>query len=141
MRAHENICIFYKKTPPYNPQKTFGHKRKIANTNYKKPADGNSVYGAENRNTKYDSNERHPLSVQVFSNGDQSKKLHPTQKPLELMEYLIKTYTNEWNLILDNCSGSGTTLLAAKNLNRKYIGIELSNEYCEISKKRLLGEI
>src|ERR1700745_1573320 len=78
MRAHENICIFYKKPPVYNPQKTTGHIRKVAKTNYKKEATGKSVYGAENRNTDYDSTDRYPLSVQIFGNADLTKVLHPT---------------------------------------------------------------
>ena len=70
MRSHENICVFYDKPPTYNPQKTKGHNRKVARTQYSKPADGNSVYGAEVRNTSYDSTERYPLSVLVISNAD-----------------------------------------------------------------------
>ena len=137
MRAHENIEVFYKKPPLYNPQMTHGHKRKVANTNYIRESDGNSCYGREARNTSYDSTDRYPLDVQVFSNADQSKKLHPTEKPVELLEYLIKTYTNENDLVLDNCMGSGSTGVACKNLNRNFIGIELDENYFKIAKERI----
>ena len=137
MRAHENIEIFYKKPPLYNPQMTHGHKRKVAKTNYVRESDGNSCYGREVRNTSYDSTDRYPLDVQVFSNAVQSKKLHPTEKPVELCEYLIKTYTNENMLILDNCMGSGTTGVACIKNNRKFIGIELDENYFQIASKRV----
>lgn len=137
MRAHENICVFYKKPPTYNPQMTHGHKRKVAKTNYVRESDGNSCYGREIRKTSYDSTDRYPLDVQVFSNADQSNKLHPTQKPVELLEYLIKTYTNEGQVVLDNCIGSGSTAVAAINTNRKYIGFELDSTYYDIAKNRI----
>ena len=137
MRAHETVCVFYGKPPTYNPQKTKGHNRKVARTQYDKPADGNSAYGAEARNTSYDSTERYPLSVQIISNADQSNKVHPTQKPVALMEYLIKTYTNEGETVLDFTMGSGTTGVACVNQNRQFIGIEKDDKYFEIAKKRI----
>lgn len=137
MRVHENIEVFYSKPPTYNPQMTHGHKRKIAKTNYIRESKGDSCYGTEIRNTFYDSTDRYPIDIQVFSNADQSNKLHPTQKPIELMEYFIKTYTNEGDWVLDNCMGSGTTGAAAKRLNRKFIGIELDPNYFEIAKNRI----
>jgi len=76
-----------------------------------------------------------------FNRVDESKYLHPTQKPLELMKYLIKTYTDENDIVLDFTCGSGTTLLACQNLNRKWIGIELNEEYCKIAKNRLSNSI
>ena len=139
MRAHENIEVFYRKPPTYNPQMTHGHKRKIAKTNYIRESNGDSCYGREVRNTSYDSTDRYPLDVQVFSNGNQSKKMHPTQKPVELLEYLIKTYTNEGDLVLDNCMGSGTTGVACCNLNRRFIGIEKEDIYFQIAKERILS--
>jgi len=140
MSAHENILIFYKSPPIYNPQKTFGHKRKVAATSYVKEADGNSVYGKEVRNTSYDSTERYPLSVQEFSNADMSNKLHPTEKPVELFSYLIKTYTNEGGVILDNCVGSGTTAISCIRTNRNYVVIEKEQKYCDIIKRRIKEE-
>lgn len=141
MRAHENILVFYKKPPVYNPQKTTGHKRKIASTKYDKSADGESVYGSEKRDTFYDSTERYPTSVQTVSNADQSNPMHPTQKPVALCEYLIKTYTHEGMLVLDNCAGSGTTLVAALNTGRRFIGFEKDPEYHRIASERILNSI
>jgi site-specific DNA-methyltransferase (adenine-specific) len=137
MRAHENIEIFYKKPPLYNPQMTHGHTRKVAKTNYIKESDGNSCYGRETRNTFYDSTDRFPLDVQIFSNDNQCNKLHPTQKPVALCEYLIRTYTNENDTVLDNCMGSGTTGVACVNTNRNFIGIELDERYFEIARDRI----
>lgn len=137
MRAHESILVFYKSPPVYNPQKTQGHARKVAKTNYVKVADGSSVYGSEVRNTEYDSTERYPLSVQIFSNADLTNVIHPTQKPVALFEYLIKTYTNEGDLVLDNCAGSFTTAVACENLNRNWICMEQDREYCKVGWKRI----
>lgn len=137
MRAHENICVFYRKPGTYNPQKTFGHNRKVSKSIYTKTGDGLSVYGSENRDTLYDSTERFPLSIQTFSNGDLSKVLHPTQKPVPLFEYLIKTYCNENDLVIDNCAGSGTTAIACLNTNRKYICIEKDFNIYLTAKKRI----
>jgi len=138
MRCHENICIFYKNPPTYNPQKTFGHKRKVSNVRCIKEADGNSVYGKEVRKTNYDSCERYPLSVQEFSNAyDVNNALHPTQKPVALLQYLIKTYSNEGDLVLDNCAGSCTTAIAAINTNRNYICIEKDENYWAIGCDRI----
>ena len=137
MRAHENIEIFYKKPPVYHPQMTHGHKRKVAKTNYIRESDGNSCYGREVRNTSYDSTDRYPLDVQVFGNAVQSKKLHPTEKPVALLEYLIKTYSNEDDIILDNCMGSGSTGVACVNTGREFIGIELDENYYNIAKNRI----
>ena len=81
--------------------------------------------------------DRYPRSVQKFSSDKQKLVLHPTQKPLALCEYLIKTYSNEGDMVLDNTAGSGTTLLGAKNLNRLFIGIEKEEKYFEVIKNRL----
>lgn len=136
MRAHESVLVFSKQPPVYFPQKTNGHVRKVAKTNYVSESDGTSAYGREVRNTVYDSTERYPRSVQIFANADLTKVLHPTQKPVALFEYLIKTYTNEGDLVLDNCAGSGTTMEACLNTNRKYIVMEKEAEYIEIIKAR-----
>ena len=81
--------------------------------------------------------EKNPQSIIEISNANQKGKNHPTQKPVELCEYLIKTYTNEGETVLDNCMGSGTTAVAALNTGRKFIGIEKEPKYCEIARKRL----
>ena len=137
MKAHENILTFYDKLPTYNPQKTTGHERKVSLAEHKRNCKDSECYNKNTQKTTYDSTERYPRSVQIFKSDKQKCNFHPTQKPLDLMEYLIKTYTNENDLILDFTCGSGTTLLAAQNLHRRFIGIELEETYCEITKKRL----
>ncbi|MGG0308313.1 site-specific DNA-methyltransferase [Priestia megaterium] len=129
LRQHEEILVFYKKPPVYNPQKTTGHKP--ANTYTKHTSDGTN-YG----NTKVGisgggQTDRYPTSVLDIKvmNNDDPDKWHPTQKPIELFEWLMKTYTNEGDLVLDNCMGSGTTAIAALKTNRNYIGFEMEEEY------------
>lgn len=136
MRAHENILVFYKKLPTYNPQKTYGHPRKVSKAEHKRNCVMTSNYN-EHGLTTYDSTERYPRSVQKFSTDKQKEALHPTQKPVALFEYLIKTYTNEGEIVLDNCMGSGTTAVAATLCNRKWIGFEIEPKYIEIANKRL----
>lgn len=137
MKSHENILVFYKKLPIYNPQKTTGHERKVSKAEHKINCKDSECYNPNTQLTTYDSTERYPRSVQIFKSDKQKCNLHQTQKPLALMEYLIKTYTNEGDLILDFTCGSSTTLVAAQNLYRKCIGIELEEKYCEISKKKI----
>ena len=93
--------------------------------------------GKEQRNTKYDSTERYPTGIIEINNAIQKGKIHPTQKPVALMEYLIKTYTNEGETVLDFTMGSGSTGVAAKNLNRDFIGIELDETYFNTAKERI----
>ena len=133
LRNHEMIYIFNKSgsKKTYNPQKTPGKPWKV-----KKHLQKKDVYGQteiiDNENITGD---RHPKSVFKFhQNGD---KLHPTQKPLELCEWLIKTYSNEGDLVLDFCMGSGTTIEACINTNRDYIGIEKDETIFEVAKERL----
>lgn len=136
MKAHENILVFYKKLPTYNPQKTTGHKRKVSKAEHKINCVKTTNYG-EHGLTTYDSTERYPRSVQVFKTDKQKEALHPTQKPVSLLEYLIKTYTNEGETVLDNCMGSCSTGIACINTNRNFIGIELDDTYFEICKNRV----
>jgi len=128
LRSHEDILVFYKKLPTYNPQKTTGHKRKVSTAQHKRGSKRTTNYG-EHGLTTYDSTERYPKSVLKFATDKQKVALHPTQKPLALIEYLIATYSNEGEIVLDNCAGSGTTGLAAKNLGRNYIMIENNETY------------
>ena len=144
MRAYETISIFYKKQPTYNPIKTQGHKRKVSSAisrgkSIERAKGKSKVYNDEiaEKVTDYDSTERYPRNVIKFSTDKQKSSLHPTQKPVALMEYLIKTYTNEDELVLDFTMGSGTTGVACKKLNRNFIGIELDAGYFEIAKKRI----
>lgn len=121
MKAHENVLVFYDRQPVYNPIKTTGHVRKTA----AKRGDGSPVYGRQVLDGKvYDSTERYPRSVLTFPSDKQTSKLHPTQKPVALCEYLIRTYTNPGDVVLDNCMGSGTTGVACANTGRSFIGIE-----------------
>ncbi|PES44475.1 site-specific DNA-methyltransferase [Bacillus cereus] len=135
MRAHENILIFYKKLPTYNPMKTTGH---APVNSYTKHQDDGSNYGKTKIGVSGGgSTERYPRSVQRFATDKQKESIHPTQKPVALFEYLIKTYTNEGETVLDNCIGSGTTAVAAINTNRNFIGFEISKEYCAAANRRI----
>lgn len=134
MKAHENVLVFYRGRPTYNPQKTYGHKRKVSRVNRSEMLD--PCYGSQSGMTLYDSTERYPRSVQIFASEKQHNSLHPTQKPVALAEYFVRTYTNEGDTVLDNCMGSGTTGVAALNCNRKFIGIERDPAYFEVAKKR-----
>jgi site-specific DNA-methyltransferase (adenine-specific) len=133
LRAHEDIVVFYKNQCIYNPQMTSGKS-------YDK---GTAVrytesYGRQMR--VHDKNEtglRYPRSVQYYKTAEFEGKYHPTQKPVSLLEYLIKTYTNEGDVVLDNCFGSGSTLIAAANTNRRYIGFEIESKYFDIARRRL----
>ena len=135
MKAHENILVFYDKLPTYNPQKTFGHVRKTSTADRSKL--GGECYGNQEGVTVYDSTERYPRSVQLFSTDKQKSSLHPTQKPVALMEYFINTYSDVGETVLDFTMGSGSTGIAAKNLNRSFIGIELDENYFNIAKDRI----
>ena len=134
MQAHEDILVFYSKRPTYNPQFHAGNpyiKKAVSNGDM-----GN--YGRFERQGLINNNEgrRFPRSVMKISN-DNHASLHPTQKPIPLMEYLIRTYTNAGETVLDFAAGSGTTGVAAINTLRKYILIEKEEKYCEIAAKRL----
>jgi site-specific DNA-methyltransferase (adenine-specific) len=134
-KKHENILVFYRKQPTYNPQMEDG-KPYIDNRN---TGTRNISVGSESnliRRPINNKGSRYPSSVQKFSNGN-NKNVHPTQKPVALLEYLIKTYTNEGEIVLDNCMGSGSTGVAAINCNRKFIGIELDEKYFEIARNRI----
>ena len=136
LRSHEDICIFYKQLPTYNPQKTTGHTRKLSSAEHKKNCKVTTNYNEHNLKS-YDSTERYPTSIITYSKDIQKIALHPTQKPVALLEYLIKTYTNEGDTVLDNCMGSGSTGIACLNTNRKFIGMELNEEYFEMAKERI----
>lgn len=135
MKAHENILVFYKNLPLYFPQKTYGHKRKTSVANRFKLQ--SECYGEQKGITQYDSTERYPRSVIKMSTDKQKLKLHPTQKPLALIEYFIKTYSKEGDLVFDPFMGSWTTAVACKNTNRNFIGFESEEKYCRIGKERL----
>ena len=134
LRITENILVFYKKQCLYNPQFTQGkpYKAKTGNT---RP----TTYG-KHKSLYIDSNGmRYPKNLIQFIRD--KSKVHPTQKPIALMEYLIKTYTNENETVLDFTMGSGSTGVAAKNLNRNFIGIEQDDKYFEIAKQRINEQV
>lgn len=138
MKAHENVLVFYKKPPTYNPQMTTGHTRKVSTASHGRDSLKSENYGSYDR-ADYDSTERYPRSVQVFPKDVQKSALHPTQKPVALMEYLIQTYTNHGELVLDNAFGSGTTGIAAMNLGREFVGIEKDEAYYQTAIERLVA--
>lgn len=135
LKIHENILIFYDKLPTYNPQKwqSTPYNRGLADkssTNYR---------AFESYNSGSTDGLRYPIDVIQFPqcNCTSEKPVHPTQKPVPLLEYLIKTYTNEYETVLDNCMGAGSTGVACINTNRNFIGIELDESYFQIAKKRI----
>ena len=131
MRCIETISVFYKKTPTYNPQGLILLDKPIIN----KPCEYDKIYRKKKNNSvqKYVNYPNHFLE---FRAENCAGRLHPSQKPVELLEYLIKTYTNEGDLVLDNCMGSGSTGVACINLNRKFIGIEKEEKYYKIAEDR-----
>ena len=135
MKAHENVLVFYRSLPTYNPIKTTGHARKSAVA--LRHADGSDVYGQQAGVTSYDSTDRYPRSVLTFSTDKQTTNLHSTQKPLGLIAYLIQTYTNPGDLVLDNTMGSGTAVVAAKMLGRRAVGIDTIASHCATAVDRL----
>jgi len=139
LRAVEHVLVFYNQQPTYNPQmrkgKPYIKKGHSRTTNY-------NFY--DSKHITVNSGKRYPLNYFKFDNFKEYFRanrnvtgLHPTQKPLKLFEYLIKTYTNEGDLVLDNVIGSGTTAVACENLNRRWIGIEKKKKYCDITINRL----
>ena len=132
MKIHENFLIFYKKLPCYNPQMRIGFKPYKCTRGRLSPSYDDYKNGI---NYVTESNgERYPIDIIKFG---RECGLHPTQKPVALLEYLIKTYTQEGEVVLDNCMGSGSTGVAALNTKRKFIGIELNEDYFEIAKERI----
>jgi len=133
MKRHELVSVFCDGTPNWNPQK---EKRD-------KPVKGKVVSSSDSSPLKYNDgitriyNDKNPQSILVYSKQSDGKYVHPTQKPVALMEYLIRTYTNEGETVLDNTMGSGTTGVACVNTRRRFIGIERDEEYMEISKARI----
>jgi site-specific DNA-methyltransferase (adenine-specific) len=135
LRRHEDILVFYKKPPAYNPiMEQRGKIRKKGRTNINAKLTDN--YGVFN-NTFTENNIYSPTSILEFSNTNRTESIHPTQKPVALFEYLIKTYTNEGETVLDNCMGSGTTAIAALNTNRNFIGFEKDETYHAIACERI----
>lgn len=151
LKVQENICVFYSKQPTYNPQKTINPKGESKSHLSKNPSkitkNVKDVMGDGWKETKMDDSENYhgknydpkmllPRSIQKFKR-EAKGKVHPTQKPVALLEYLIKTYTQESETVLDFTMGSGSTGVAAINTNRKFIGIELDPDYFKIAEERI----
>lgn len=140
LRVHEDILVFYKKQPTYNPQFTEGEPLHGKGNKYLNKQGVNNNYGyydTSTPETRKGSTQKFPKSVLNFNRPGPSVILHPTEKPLDLCEYLIKTYTDKGELVLDNTCGVGTTCLAAKNTDRNYIGIEMDKKWYDIAIDRL----
>lgn len=138
LRAHEKILVFYKKLPVFNPQKTLGHKPENHYRKYIATQNRTQIYKQQTKEISGGGQtSRYPRDVIVCSSEKQHNNLHPAQKPVALLEYLIKSYTSSGDLVLDNCMGAGSTPLACKNLNRNYIGIEKDRDIFNIAEKRL----
>lgn len=148
MKYHENISVFYKKQPTYNPQfQEYSESSKkrfkdgeMVNRNKQLTKSTNQIQNGlsfEGKQGIMIERGKYPESVQKFNNCANQKRIHPTQKPIDLMEYLIKTYTNENETILDFTMGSGSTGVACINTNRNFIGIELDESYYNIAKDRM----
>ena len=135
LRRTEDIVIFYEKQCTYNPQGLIEGSFKNYRPNHFKYKKGEKVYGEQKKHSNTSSFTNYPDNVVCFSNRNH-KSQHPTQKPIELMEYLIKTYTNEGDIVLDNTMGSGTTILAAIKNNRIGIGIEKEKQYYDVAVRR-----
>lgn len=139
LRQHEQIAVFYKKMPVYNPQFTTGKPLHSKGVNYMNKEIVNQNYGKfeHTDDSRKGCTDKYPTSILTFKKPHPSVAKHRTEKSIELLEYLIKTYSNEGDIILDNCAGSGTTGVACKNTNREFIGIEKDEKYFNIMKERL----
>jgi site-specific DNA-methyltransferase (adenine-specific) len=135
-KRHENVCVWYKKQPTYNPQMWIGKENHSKGN--KRNASRREYLGASFEcSTDIKGGMKYPISIYKCNGEGRGKAVHPTQKPVALMEYLIKTYTNEGETVLDFTMGSGTTGVACKNLNRSFIGIEKDAEYFQIASDRI----
>ena len=132
LRAHESIAVFYRKPPTYNPQMTQGEAYNKGTAKRE-----TEVYGSQRAVEVKSDGERYPRTVQYFVTAEKEGKLHPTQKPIALTEYCVKTFSNPGDVILDNTMGSGTTGVACVNLDREFIGIEKDKEYFDIAVERI----
>lgn len=143
LRYHEDICVFYKKIPKYNPQMSEGKPLHGRGTAYRTKELTNNCYGSMGAEyiSREGCTEKFPTSIIRVPKPHPSTTMHPTQKPVELLEWLIKTYTNRGGLVLDNTMGSGSTGVACVNTERDFIGIELNEEYFRIAEKRINAAI
>lgn len=137
LKAHENILVFYNKLPIYNPQMSQGHPRKVSSIDHKRNSKKTVNYGDHNL-SGYDSTERYPRSVVKFKSDKQKQSLHPQQKPVDLLAYLIRTYTNRGMTVLDNTAGSGSIGEACEITYRNSIQIDNDPANILVFEKRML---
>lgn len=143
LRQHEQIAVFYKKIPVYYPQFTKGEPLHGKGTAYKNKELTNNNYGIfhSTDDNRKGSTEKYPTSIIRVQKPHPSKAVHRTEKPVELLEYLIKTYTKEEDAVLDNCMGSGSAGVACLNTNRNFVGIELNEDYFNIAQDRIQNQL
>lgn len=139
LRSHEDICVFYKKLPKYNPQMTQGRPLHGRGTAYKKKNPTNNCYGSLGKTdtSREGCTQKFPTSILRFAKPHPSTTIHPTQKPVEILEWLIRTYTDQGDLVLDNAMGSGSTGVACIRTGRRFIGMELNPGFFDIAQKRI----
>lgn len=138
LRSHEDVCVFYRRPPRYNPIMRKA-ARKVSSAASKRGSRATTSYGSYGR-TGYDSDERYPTSVLEFATDKQREALHPTQKPVALLQLLVRMYTDEGDTVLDNCMGSGSTGVACVRTGRRFVGIELDPDYYATAERRIVSE-
>ena len=143
LRRHEQVAVFYKHLPTYNPQFTQGKPLHSKGTAYQTKELTNNNYGdfKATDDDRAGSTEKYPTSIMKFQKPHPSVCVHPTEKPVALLEYLVKPYTNEGDVVLDNCMGSGSTGVACQNTNREFIGMELDEDYYKLACERIKKEV
>lgn len=137
LREHEDVCVFYARQPTYNPQFTKGKPNHVSKNAQPRVKSHSSNYGAQYEVVEELTDRKYPKTILPFTVVSPTDILHPTQKPVALMEYLVRTYTNEGDTVLDNCMGSGTTGVACMNTGRRFIGMEMDAGYFEIARGRI----
>ena len=137
MKAHEDILVFYDRLPKYNPIKTDGHKRKVVMAAHQIKCEQGEIYRRHDNYRDYVSTERYPRSVLTYKTDKQLSCLHAAQKPVALLEYLIRTYTDEGDTVLDFAMGSGSTGVACRNTGRRFVGIEIDEAIFQTACNRI----
>ena len=137
MKAHEDILVFYDRLPKYNPMKTGGHKRKVVMAVHQLKCEQGEIYRRHDNYRDYVSTERYPRSVLTYKTDKQLSCLHAAQKHVALLEYLIRTYTDEGDTVLDFAMGSGSTGVACRNTGRRFVGIEIDEAIFQTAYNRI----